>query len=473
MSYFAYTSHQVEETLYRVHTYFFTRDSPHFMDLMINDQTKANNAATGEPLFHLDSDVKSVDFERFLSILYPPCVTCFLQWSKVANDMLSEFGKYVLTKLDEWTSVLHLASKWGFESICSLALRELLPLASPVDKIVLGRKYGFDDWLTPAFVAVCARAEPLSLAEAEKMSNGDVTRIFQARERARSSSAPVATMVAEDAVACVFVDEEVTFTSATGHVHDATDLPACVDDVDGCLMDALKVWPYLCTWFNSPGYPPNMLHTYPNFQSSYEVLLTSCAGPRLRAISLRQFLSTMLQTEMLYHQSDVYLKIFTDLCDRVQATMQDIVRSSTEAPLGKAELRQILNEQCLGFISYQCAFDGASDSFVHRRRSATLLTQLADAGLLDETTLRASFFHVVGTLPHLPDTSLLRNLCIFLTNHGKVFDRNNCRDLMDDVFTKLRKHAMEWRCQPVQDDIVVSAAQSSRTRWLSFCCLSA
>jgi hypothetical protein len=71
--------HQVEETLYRVHTYFFVRDSPYFKSLLGNGRAKADNAATGEPLFRLDSDVKSVDFERFLSLMYPPCVTRFLQ----------------------------------------------------------------------------------------------------------------------------------------------------------------------------------------------------------------------------------------------------------------------------------------------------------------------------------------------------------------------------------------------------------
>jgi hypothetical protein len=110
----------------------------------------------------------------------------------------------------------------GFESMRSLALRELLPLASPADKIVLGRKHGFDDWLTPAFVAVCARAEPLSLAEAKRMYVEDVACIYQAREQARGSSTAVATKAAQDAVSCVFEHHEASTASTCACTVDPT-----------------------------------------------------------------------------------------------------------------------------------------------------------------------------------------------------------------------------------------------------------
>jgi hypothetical protein len=351
---------------------------------LINDHTEADILNPGELRLHLDRDLNSVDFERFLSILYPPCVTKFLQWSKIANLMFSEFGKYALTTLDEWTSVLRLAFKWGFESIRSLALRELLPLASPVDKIVIGRDYGLEDWLTPAFVDVCARAEPLSLEEAEKMSNADVTRIFQAREHARSSSAPVATMAAEGAVACIFSNNEVTSTTPADYIDGTANPPPVavefkphtksstaektssetmpeellVDgaEVDDDLMEALAIWSRLCSSYYNSNYDidPYSSRNYGNttYQAAYESFLTYFEGPQLRVTSLRQFLSAMLQTDLECNQSAIYSKLFTDLCDRVQAGGQCV--------LGKAEIRQMLNEQCAEFVTYECALDGAS-----------------------------------------------------------------------------------------------------------------
>jgi hypothetical protein len=73
ISYLAYACYQVEEMLFRVHSYFFVRDSPYFQDLLVI-QSKDGAVATEDMLIRLDNDVKSVDFERFLSILYPPCV---------------------------------------------------------------------------------------------------------------------------------------------------------------------------------------------------------------------------------------------------------------------------------------------------------------------------------------------------------------------------------------------------------------
>jgi hypothetical protein len=68
------TTCQVEETLFRVHAYFFIRDSPYFKNLLDNSHAEAEVATTQETLVRLGSDVKSVTFERFLSILYPWCV---------------------------------------------------------------------------------------------------------------------------------------------------------------------------------------------------------------------------------------------------------------------------------------------------------------------------------------------------------------------------------------------------------------
>lgn len=81
--------------------------------------------------------------------------------------------------------------KWGFSSICGIAAHKVFLLASAIDRIVLGRKYGLDAWLFDSFVEVCERTDFLSLSEASRMSVADYVRIGQAREMIRLSGAPM------------------------------------------------------------------------------------------------------------------------------------------------------------------------------------------------------------------------------------------------------------------------------------------
>lgn len=82
----------------------------------------------------------------------------------------------------QWTSILHLAAKWEFESIKLLAINNLTAYAAPVDKIVLGRRYGIDKWLPDAYNAVCIRNEPLTVEEGMKLGVEDTIKISAARQ---------------------------------------------------------------------------------------------------------------------------------------------------------------------------------------------------------------------------------------------------------------------------------------------------
>ncbi|EPQ53960.1 hypothetical protein GLOTRDRAFT_23935, partial [Gloeophyllum trabeum ATCC 11539] len=105
------------------------------------------------------------DFERFLGVLYP-----------------AAFHQHTATTLDEWTSILALSTQWGFDSIRLLAIKEVLPLASPIDKIVLGHKYDIQEWLPDAYHALCVRKDPLSDDEAERLGAKDTARVARIRE---------------------------------------------------------------------------------------------------------------------------------------------------------------------------------------------------------------------------------------------------------------------------------------------------
>ncbi|KAF7968659.1 hypothetical protein HWV62_29739 [Athelia sp. TMB] len=143
----------VEGIIYSVHRYFFERDSSVFASQGLSKQ---------EPMAL--KDVSTRDFDLFLSILYP-----------------SSFGVYTACTVDDWSSILQLADRWSFGSIKALAILKLAPIASPIDKIVLGRRHGVLDWLKSAYTAVCLQEAPLNLQEGRRLGVDDVIRINAVR----------------------------------------------------------------------------------------------------------------------------------------------------------------------------------------------------------------------------------------------------------------------------------------------------
>ncbi|KAF7971539.1 hypothetical protein HWV62_20850 [Athelia sp. TMB] len=139
----------VDGVLYSVHRYFFERDSSSFAGRGLSRQ---------EPM--ILANISTQDFDLFLSILYP-----------------SSFGVYTASTVEDWSSILQLADQWSFESIKALAVCNLGPIASPIDKIVLGRRHGVNDWLKSAYTAVCLQEGPLSLQEGRRLGVDDVIRI--------------------------------------------------------------------------------------------------------------------------------------------------------------------------------------------------------------------------------------------------------------------------------------------------------
>lgn len=73
--------------------------------------------------------------KRLLSILFPPYVPLhFGLHDHVSNiSYLSPrmIGQYAATTYNKWTSILHLASKWGFTDVRSLATRKVFVKPAP------------------------------------------------------------------------------------------------------------------------------------------------------------------------------------------------------------------------------------------------------------------------------------------------------------------------------------------------------
>ena len=87
-------------------------------------------------------------------------------------------------------SILDLATRWEFTSIRTLAIRSIQSLdILPADCIALCHKYDIaDSWTAQAHVALCERADPLTITEANKIGMNAVVHIAQIRERLRAGN---------------------------------------------------------------------------------------------------------------------------------------------------------------------------------------------------------------------------------------------------------------------------------------------
>lgn len=116
-------------------------------------------------------NVKAIDFERLLSILYPSVV-----------------GKYSAS-LPEWISILQLATRWLFDDIRALAIAELSDFKiDPVQKVAIALQCDIPEWLHSAYMVLCIRKNPLTLEEGRKLGVDVVTKLAYAREIYRDNN---------------------------------------------------------------------------------------------------------------------------------------------------------------------------------------------------------------------------------------------------------------------------------------------
>ncbi|KAH9174991.1 hypothetical protein EDB89DRAFT_429439 [Lactarius sanguifluus] len=156
----------IDGTLYCVHRYFFSRDSVYFSTRFAQLDIRDHEAL---PTIISLGDIERKDFEALLSVLYPV-----------------DFEGHELT-YEQWKSVLHLSTHWGFTSLRKLALNSIKP-PTPHDRLVLARAYSVNHWVLPALTALCERTLPLSLDEAQQMAMEDVILVARVREEIRGGT---------------------------------------------------------------------------------------------------------------------------------------------------------------------------------------------------------------------------------------------------------------------------------------------
>jgi hypothetical protein len=140
-----------------------------------------------ETLHLADADISSSAFANFLTVLLPRYVVRIRGHDSLCAKLSCTLRAAPLSALHQWTDVLNLSSKWGFDDIRVASVEAILPLASPVDKIVLGRMHGgFSDWITSAYVDLLEREDSLTVDEARCLPIEDVVALAKGRCDART-----------------------------------------------------------------------------------------------------------------------------------------------------------------------------------------------------------------------------------------------------------------------------------------------
>ncbi|KAI9453554.1 hypothetical protein BJY52DRAFT_1123498 [Lactarius psammicola] len=150
----------VDGFLYCVHRYLFSNNSLYFFTRFAQLGVRDREVL---PTIVSLGDVECKDFEAFLSVLYP-----------------EDFEEHDLS-YEQWKSVLHLSTRWGFDSVRKLALRSIKPPTS-YDRLLLARAYAVDHWIVPALTALCERTAPLSPDEVRGMNVEDIVLVATMRE---------------------------------------------------------------------------------------------------------------------------------------------------------------------------------------------------------------------------------------------------------------------------------------------------
>lgn len=162
----------VEDYRFRVHRYFFERESRYFKRKLAAEPPPGSSDGNAIIL----ENVAAEDFARLLWVFYNP-----------------KYSLYDAT-LDDWEAIIELAHRWEFTEVKKLAIRELEKFEIPaVHKVAMYHYYNVDrTLLVPSYIALCERSEPLTHEEGEALGLETTINIFLAREHARGHQIPEA-----------------------------------------------------------------------------------------------------------------------------------------------------------------------------------------------------------------------------------------------------------------------------------------
>ncbi|KAL0570863.1 hypothetical protein V5O48_011088 [Marasmius crinis-equi] len=163
---------QVEDELFRVPKYHFARNPhPPFKDMFSLPQSPSDSFFEGKseekPI--VLEQISKVDFEAFLSVLYPRYPKTVFQ------------GEYI-TKT--WLSVLRLASMWNFLALRKLAIYRLSLKAdfSTFDRILVAREFGVPQFFLDGVITfVLDTSQEIADPEGQKLGLSTALALYRFR----------------------------------------------------------------------------------------------------------------------------------------------------------------------------------------------------------------------------------------------------------------------------------------------------
>ncbi|KAF9445071.1 hypothetical protein P691DRAFT_710960 [Macrolepiota fuliginosa MF-IS2] len=159
---------RVEQTIFCVHSYFFTRESPYYRERMAGgDCARVHDGRSNVTAIPVH-DTSVEDFHHFLWVFYNP-----------------EFAYSAPASV--WQTILTLSSQshWDFPKVHALALSHLENINLPlVDRITLYRDCSVSiEHLIPLYTELCLREEPIVLEEAVRLGWELSNLVYRVRER--------------------------------------------------------------------------------------------------------------------------------------------------------------------------------------------------------------------------------------------------------------------------------------------------
>ena len=87
---------------------------------------------------------------------------------------------------EDWCNLLSISHRYECERARERSIKEINKIGPPVDnadRILMSKKFGVEEWLIPACVALVERGDPLTHSEAQKLGLDMVVLISEAREK--------------------------------------------------------------------------------------------------------------------------------------------------------------------------------------------------------------------------------------------------------------------------------------------------
>jgi len=168
----------VQDTLFRVHRYYFTRESQIFADMF---SLPISGGGGSTPTMEGKSDSSPIEI---------PGVTIIEMESFLGFVYFGMHDENAFT-LESWIALLSFSTRFICDKIRARSIREIESIQSrvdPIERIVLAVRHTVPQWLPGAYQELCQRQESLSEEEGEKLGLPTVIKLMRAREMLLSGS---------------------------------------------------------------------------------------------------------------------------------------------------------------------------------------------------------------------------------------------------------------------------------------------